>query len=274
MSSKNPIGIFDSGVGGLTVLDKIAATLPEYDYLYLGDNARTPYGTRSFDTVYNYTLEGVEYLFSQGAQLVILACNTASAKALRTIQQNDLARLGADRRVLGVIRPSAEIVNTFTLAKHVGILGTKGTVKSESYLLEIQKLYPEIRVTQEACPMLVPLVEQAEYDTEGGRYFIRKYLSQLLAKDPQIDTIVLGCTHYPILAKIIREMVPQNVQILEQGTIVANSLKDYLQRHPEMASKCSKFGSQQFLTTGDPDFFAEKAEVILGRNIEAQRIVL
>lgn len=267
-----PIGIFDSGYGGLTVMSKIAEALPQHDLLYLGDNARTPYGTRPFDVVHHYTLQGVKYLFDQGAHLVILACNTASAKALRNIQQKDLPNIDPNRRVLGVIRPSAEIVDQHTTTKHVGILGTNGTVVSESYPIEINKLFPNITVVQEACPMWVPLVENDEYNTPGGDYFVAKHCRQIVEKDDDIDLLILGCTHYPILWEKIRQFVPTSIKVLEQGSIVADSLVDYLHRHPEMDEKCSKTGSRSFHTTGDPDQFAQKAATILGHDVTATKV--
>ena len=229
-----PIGVFDSGYGGLTILSKIREALPEYDYIYLGDNARTPYGTRSFEIVYEFTLQAVNKLFEMGCHLVILACNTASAKALRTIQMNDLPNIDPDRRVLGVIRPTAECIGSMTQTRHVGILATAGTIKSESYPLEVHKLFEDIKVSGEACPMWVPLVENNEANGEGADFFIRKYIDNLLAKDRQIDTLVLGCTHYPILLPKIQKFIPQGVKVVAQGEYVATSLKDYLHRHPEM----------------------------------------
>ena len=232
-----PIGVFDSGYGGLTILSKIREALPEYDYIYLGDNARTPYGTRSFEIVYEFTLQAVNKLFEMGCHLVILACNTASAKALRTIQMNDLPNIDPDRRVLGVIRPTAECIGSMTQTRHVGILATAGTIKSESYPLEVHKLFEDIKVSGEACPMWVPLVENNEASGEGADFFIRKYIDNLLAKDRQIDTLVLGCTHYPILLPKIQKFIPQGVKVVAQGEYVATSLKDYLHRHPEMDMK-------------------------------------
>jgi glutamate racemase len=267
-----PIGIFDSGYGGLTVLSKIAELLPEYDLLYLGDNARTPYGTRPFDVVYDFTLQGVKHLFDQGAQLVILACNTASAKALPSIQRDDLPSIDPDRRVLGVIRPSAEIVNEHTTSKHIGIFATNGTVTSNSYPIEIAHLHPELSVVQEACPMWVPLVESNEFATPGGAYFIEKHVKAILAKDPEIDLIVLGCTHYPILMEQVQAALPEGIKLLEQGAIVAASLKNYLSRHPEMDEKCSKEGTVRYCTTADPDQFAEKAKLILGQEITVEQV--
>ena len=239
-----PIGVFDSGYGGLTILSKIREALPEYDYIYLGDNARTPYGTRSFEIVYEFTLQAVNKLFEMGCHLVILACNTASAKALRTIQMNDLPNIDPDRRVLGVIRPTAECIGSMTQTRHVGILATAGTIKSESYPLEVHKLFEDIKVSGEACPMWVPLVENNEANGEGADFFIRKYIDNLLAKDRQIDTLVLGCTHYPILLPKIQKFIPQGVKVVAQGEYVATSLKDYLHRHPEMDMKCTREGKE------------------------------
>jgi glutamate racemase len=260
-----PIGVFDSGYGGLTILDEIRKEMPEYDYIYLGDNARTPYGTRSFHVVYEFTLQAVRYLFNRGCPLVILACNTASAKALRTIQQHDLP-LSADpsRRVLGVIRPTAEAIGTLTRTGHVGILATAGTIKSESYPLEIKKLFPEVAVTGEACPLWVPLVENHEYDTPGADYFVKQHIQRLLAKDPQIDTIILGCTHYPLLYDKIRAFTPAHIRLIPQGEYVAHSLSDYLHRHPEMDVRCTRGGGCQFLTTESVEKFEESASVFLG----------
>lgn len=272
MSESAPIGIFDSGVGGLTVLKSIRQQLPQYDYIYLGDNARAPYGARSFEVIYEYTIEAVEKLFSMGCHLVILACNTASAKALRTIQQKDLPKLAPNKRVLGVIRPTTENVHLYTKSKHVGILATQGTVKSDSYVIEINKFSPDIVVTQEACPMWVPLVEGNEYQTEGGQYFIKKHIDEIFKKDSKIDTLVLGCTHYPILLHELKKFVPSNVTILSQGEIVANQLKDYLARHAEIESKCSKGGGIQYFTTEDPNAFKEKAALFLEEKIEVEHL--
>jgi len=271
---KYPIGVFDSGYGGLTVLDELIKLMPEYDFIYLGDNARAPYGTRSFDVIYQYTLQAVEKLFSMGCQLVILACNTASAKALRTIQQRDLPRIAPNRRVLGVIRPSVEELGFLSGSKHVGVLGTIGTVRSESYLMELAKLYPDFRVSQEACPTWVTLVENREYDNEGGRYFIKKHIDAILSKDEEIDTLILACTHYPILRNEIRRFLPDHIQLISQGQIVANSLKDYLSRHPEIDQVCSKTGVLKFYTTEFISDFEEKAEVFLKRALKAQHLNL
>jgi len=269
-----PIGVFDSGYGGLTILSKIREALPEYDYIYLGDNARTPYGTRSFEIVYEFTLQAVNKLFEMGCHLVILACNTASAKALRTIQMNDLPNIDPDRRVLGVIRPTAECIGSMTQTRHVGILAKAGTIKSESYPLEVHKLFEDIKVSGEACPMWVPLVENNEASGEGADFFIRKYIDNLLAKDRQIDTLVLGCTHYPILLPKIQKFIPQGVKVVAQGEYVATSLKDYLHRHPEMDMKCTREGKCRFYTTEAEDKFIESASMFLNENITVQRITL
>lgn len=272
MKEKAPIGIFDSGYGGLTVLEEIQKELPEYDFIYLGDNARAPYGTRSFEVVYQYTLEAVTKLFDMGCNLVILACNTASAKALRTIQQNDLPKIAPDKRVLGVIRPSTEIIDELSTTKHVGILGTMGTIKSMSYVLELEKLHPHIKVHQQACPLWVPLIENNEFETEGGEYFVKKYIDELLAVDSNIDCIILGCTHYPILYRLMQKHVPSNIKIIAQGSIVADSLKDYLKRHPEMDSRCSKHADTDYYTTEQAEIFAKKAGVFLKAPIVANHI--
>lgn len=269
-----PIGIFDSGYGGLTILHEIKQLLPQYDYLYLGDNARTPYGTRSFEVVYEFTLEAVQKLFSMGCHLVILACNTASAKALKTIQQNDLQQLDPQRKVLGVIRPTAECIDQLTHTRHVGVLATVGPSRSNSYPMEIHKLYPDIVVSGEACPMWVPLVENYEYDSPGADYFVEKRIGNLLRKDPQIDTIILGCTHYPLLINKIIKYTPRNIRLVPQGEYVAYSLKSYLERHTEIDDKCTKGGTCRFLTTESPEKFKESASVFLKRNVEAERVTL
>ncbi|TRX72318.1 glutamate racemase [Carboxylicivirga sp. M1479] len=269
-----PIAIFDSGYGGLTVLNKIKKHLPHYDYIYLGDNARTPYGTRSFEVVYDYTLEAVKKLFSMGAHLVILACNTASAKALRNIQQKDLPNIDVSRRVLGVIRPSVEVVDELSDTKHVGVFGTLGTVQSESYPIEINKLYPNIKVSQEACPMWVPLVENNEFGSAGADYFVHKHVDRLLTNDPLIDTIVLGCTHYPLLLKKIKKYLPTHIQIVEQGDIVGESLKDYLIRHPGMDEKCSKEGEMHFYTTEQVEKFKQTAGIFFDGDLNVEHLVL
>lgn len=266
-SQPGPIGVFDSGYGGLTILKQLRRVLPQYDYLYLGDNARAPYGTRSFDLVYRFTLEAVRSLFARGCHLVILACNTASAKALRTIQQRDLAGIDPDRRVLGVIRPTAEALGSVSRNGHVGILGTQGTVASHSYDMELGKLHPDFIVTSQACPMWVPLVEYGEADSPGADYFVEKYIGALLAADPDIDTIVLGCTHYPLLLPKIRQYAPEGVRILSQGDIVADSLADYLHRHPEMERRITRGGSATFLTTDDTARFDATASTFLGHTV-------
>jgi glutamate racemase len=269
-----PIGVFDSGYGGLTVLKEIVDQLPQYDYLYLGDNARAPYGTRSFDTVYQYTLECVQWFFSQGCSLVVLACNTASAKALRTIQQNDLAKVDNTKRVLGVIRPTTEIIGSLSETKQVGILGTNGTVQSNSYPIEIHKFYPEIQVYQHACPMWVPLIENNEYNSPGADYFVKKDIDALLTQSKGIDTVLLACTHYPLLIEKIRESVSDNITILTQGKIVANSLKDYLARHPEMDEKCSKNGQRSFFTTDSAEDFDTHAAIFFGKPVKSAHLTL
>ena len=272
MSKPGPIGIFDSGYGGLTVMKEIVRLLPEYDYLYLGDNARTPYGTRSFETIYHYTLECVSYLFEQGCHLVILACNTASAKALRTIQQNDLPEIDPRRRVLGVIRPTAEMIGRCSKSGHVGVLGTSGTVQSESYVMEIKKQFPDLEVYQEACPMWVPLVENGEYESSGADYFVKQHIDRIMAQSDKIDTLLLACTHYPLLLKKMREVTPGHVTILSQGEIVAESLADYLERHPEMEEKCSKGGGRRFLTTDSPGRFDARAGEFFGRDVRSEYV--
>jgi glutamate racemase len=269
-----PIGVFDSGYGGLTILDKIREVLPEYDYIYLGDNARAPYGTRSFEVVYEFTRQAVNKLFDMGCHLVILACNTASAKALRSIQMNDLPQIDPARRVLGVIRPTVECVGEISKNQHIGVLATAGTIKSESYPLEIHKLFPEIQISGTACPMWVSLVENNESQDEGADYFIRKYIDQLLSKDPQIDTVILGCTHFPILLPKIRQYIPDHISVIAQGEYVAESLKDYLKRHPEMDAKCTKNGNCQFYTTEAEEKFSESASTFLKQQISVKHITL
>ncbi len=273
-SDKGPIGIFDSGYGGLTILTHIRKVMPEYDYLYLGDNARTPYGTRSFQVVYEFTLECVTKLFELGCRLVILACNTASAKALRNIQQNDIPTIAPDRRVLGIIRPTAECLGDITKTRHVGLLATPGTVKSMSYPLEIKKLFPEIKVVGEACPIWVPLVENNELNSEGTDYFVKRHVENLLAKDDKIDTIILGCTHYPLLYDTIRKYVPDNIEVVVQGEYVATSLRSYLDRHPAMDAKCTKNGNCKYLTTEDINIFLPAASIFLHESINAETISL
>lgn len=269
-----PIGVFDSGYGGLTILHSIRQLLPEYDYVYLGDNARAPYGTRSFDVVYEFTRQAVIKLFEMGCHLVILGCNTASAKALRTIQQHDLPSLDSNRRVLGVIRPTAEVIGSLTKNRHVGLLATEGTVKSESYQLEIKKFFPDIQVSGIACPFWVPLVEYNEADSPGADYFVKKRLDALAQKDSLIDTIILGCTHYPLLMPKIEKYKRPGVRIIAQGEYVANSLKDYLKRHPEMNEKCTKTGTCQYFTTENPMRFQEQAQVFLHEKIQVNHVDL
>ena len=268
------IGVFDSGYGGLTVLREFVKMLPEYDYCYLGDNARTPYGTRSYETVYHYTLECVKYLFDKGCKLIILACNTASAKALRTIQQRDLPAIDPTLRVLGVIRPIAEIIGHYTRSGHVGVLGTSGTVQSCSYPIEIDKQNPHIQVFQEACPMWVPLVENNEHQTEGADYFVRQHVDNLLRQSQQIDLMVLACTHYPLMIEKIRKYAPSGVHILSQGPIVADSLSDYLHRHPEMDSQLGKNGARIFKTTDSTEMFDRYASLFFGEAVRAERAIL
>ena len=268
------IGVFDSGYGGLTILEKFRALLPEYDYVYLGDNARTPYGTRSFEVVYQYTLECVKKLFELDCDLVILACNTASAKALRTIQQKDLPLIAPNKRVLGVIRPTAEKVGEFTKTSHVGLLGTEGTIQSGSYPIEINKIFPKIVVTGQACPMWVPLIENGEHLSDGADYFVKKYINELLSADPKIDTLILACTHYPLLVDKIKTHAPEHMQIISQGPIIADRLKDYLLRHPEMETRLSKNGECTFYTTESVDKFKKSASAFLQENVEARHITL
>jgi len=269
-----PIGVFDSGYGGLTILSEIRAHLPQYDYLYLGDNARAPYGPRSFDVIYEYTWEAVQALFDAGCSLVILACNTASAKALRNIQQKQLPVHAPDKRVLGVIRPSTEALHQFSRNQHVGILATEGTVKSESYVIELQKFAPDLAVTQHACPMWVPLIENNQHQSPGGQFFIQQDLLQLLEKDPKIDTILLGCTHYPIVKTQIETALPDHIRVIAQGNIVAASLADYLIRHSEMDDRCSKGGNVRYWTTENAQAFSEKASALMQMPIQAEHIHL
>ena len=272
---RTPIGVFDSGFGGLTILKELHEKLPDYDFIYLGDNARTPYGTKSFDVVYTYVKEAVNKLFSMDCPLVILACNTASAKALRNIQQKDLPLMpDPTKRVLGVIRPCAEIIGTLTRSKHIGILGTTGTINSNSYPIEIKKFFPEIQVSQLACPMWVHLVEHNEYNTESGRHFIKQKINDLKAKDDLIDTIILGCTHYPFLKNIIEEFVGPTIKVVAQGEIVSDSLVDYLSRHPEIDSRISKSNHTSYYTTEEATNFTEKASRFLQKKIQAEHLVL
>jgi|ERR1035437_3668274 glutamate racemase len=273
-SAPGPIGIFDSGYGGLTILEKIRKELPEYDYVYFGDNARTPYGTRSFDVVYKYTLECVTKMFEMGCQLVVLACNTASAKALRTIQQNDLPKIDPNRRVLGVIRPTVEVVGAMTKSKHIGLLATLGTVQSNSYPLELEKLHEDIIVTSEACPMWVPLIENNEHLSVGADYFIKKNVRQLLENDPLIDVIMLGCTHYPLVEDKIKSFLPEGIKVVSQGKIVAKSLADYLKRHPEMEKLCTKKATIRYYSTESIEKFSSSASIFLNGEIHAEHINL
>lgn len=259
--SKGPIGVFDSGYGGLTVLRDLVTALPEYDYCYLGDSARAPYGNRSFATVYQYTLQCVQWFFKQGCPLVILACNTASAKALRTIQQNDLPKMAPHNRVLGVIRPTAEVIGQYTKKGKVGVLATQGTVTSDSYPLEIAKFFPDVTVFQEACPMWVPLIENNEHQSEGADYFVKKHVEAILKKDKDIDTLLLACTHYPLLRPVIERHLPKAVRLISQEEIVASSLASYLHRHPEISDRCTRKGELKFFTTDSaPDFDAQAAQ--------------
>ena len=275
LSSKpGPIGIFDSGYGGLTVLHGIRQLMPEYDYLYLGDNARAPYGPRSFDVVYEFTRQAVMKLFDMGCHLIILGCNTASAKALRTIQQHDLPGIDPERRVLGVIRPTAEVIGGLTKSRHVGVLATEGTIRSESYTLEIKKLHPDIEVTGVACPFWVPLVEYNEADSPGADYFVKKRIDEIMRKDPKIDAIILGCTHYPILMPKILKFLPAGVRIVPQGEYVAESLKQYLERHPQIEQRCSKGAKVHYLTTENPTKFKESAQIFLHEPVEVENITL
>jgi glutamate racemase len=268
------IGIFDSGYGGLTILEEIKNTLPEYDYIYLGDNARSPYGTRSFDVVYKYTLECVTKLFEMGCHLVILACNTASAKALRTIQQLDLPKTDSERRVLGIIRPTVEVFNNISDSKFVGIFATPGTVQSESYLIEAHKICPDIHIIMEACPMWVPLIENNEHLSKGAEYFVEKNIQQLLEKESRIDRVILGCTHYPLIKPVIRKFLPKEIKIVSQGKIVAASLKEYLERHPEIDKKCTKNYHIEYYTTESPEKFMSSASIFLQQNIRANHLKL
>ena len=275
LSSKpGPIGVFDSGYGGLTILQHFRKILPQYDYIYLGDNARTPYGTRSFEVVYEFTLQAVNRLFEEGCHLVILACNTASAKALRNIQQKDLPNIDSSRRVLGIIRPTVEVLDQITQTKHIGILGTTGTIQSETYNIEINKLFPHVQTVGEACPMWVPLVENREYDGAGADYFVKKHLDSILNRDPNIDTLVLGCTHYPLLIDKIKQYIPTGVSILSQGEYVAESLQHYLTAHPEMDERCTKNGSSKFYTTESVDKFSDIASIFLSEKIEVEHLTL
>lgn len=274
MLTTQPIGIFDSGYGGLTVMKEIVKKLPQYDYVYLGDNARAPYGNRSFETVYRYTLQCVEWFFEQGCPLVILACNTASAKALRTIQQNDLPRISPQNRVLGVIRPTTEIIGGFTKTRNIGILATNGTVQSGSYLIEIEKFFPDITVHQEACPMWVPIVENNEHQGPGADYFVQKHVKHIMEADSDIDTLLLACTHYPLLRDKIARYLPAGVNIVSQGEIVANSLADYLQRHSELEARCTRHGQRVFYTTDSTEDFDNHASIFFGQPVYSKHVDL
>ena len=273
-NNPGPIGIFDSGYGGLTILNGIRQLLPQYDYLYLGDNARAPYGPRSFDVVYEFTRQAVVKLFEMGCHLIILGCNTASAKALRTIQQHDLPQIDPERRVLGVIRPTAEVIGSLTTTRHVGVLATEGTIKSESYNLEIHKLHPDIHVTGVACPFWMPLVEYNEADSPGADYFVKKRIDQIMDLDPQIDALILGCTHYPLLMPKIKKYLPAGVRVISQGEYVAKSLQDYLERHPQIEQRCAKHGEAHYLTTENPEKFKEQAQIFLNDDILVENITL
>ncbi len=268
--NKGPIGIFDSGFGGLSVLREIHKSLPNHDFLYLGDNARSPYGSRSFETIYEYTLECVKYLFEQDCPLIILACNTASAKALRNIQQNDLPKISPNKRVLGVIRPTAEVIGNYSKTRHVGVLGTTGTINSGSYILEIEKQSPDLQVTQQSCPMWVSLVENGEANGDGTDYFVKKYLDELFSKSPQIDTLLLACTHYPLLIDKIRKYIPEHVTVLNQGEIVAPSLVDYLNRHNDLSALCTINSHLVFKTTDSTDHFNKHAKEFFGQSISSE----
>ncbi len=274
MKKNTPIGIFDSGYGGLTILSEIKKRLPEYDYLYLGDNARAPYGPRSYDVVYEFTLEAVNELFNRGCELVILACNTASAKALRTIQQKDLPLIDPNKRVLGVIRPSTEIIGQLSKTNHIGILATEGTVKSESFPIEIGKFSPETTVYQHACPMWVPLIENNRHLSEGGKFFIQEDVQKMMEKDPKIDVIILACTHFPILKNYIESIVPKEVKVVAQGAIIAEKLEEYLDKHKELAAKCTQNGEIHFLTSENSDDFNRKASQFLGYSIHSEHVKL
>ena len=271
---RGAIGVFDSGYGGLTILSRIRRLMPDYDYIFLGDNARAPYGTRSFDIVYEFTLQAVKALFAKGCPLIIIACNTASAKALRTIQQKDLPQIDPSRRVLGVIRPTVEVIGDITRSRHVGVLATAGTINSGSYGIEIHKLHPDITVTGQACPMWVPIIENREYASPGADYFVKEYIDALMSRGPAIDTIILGCTHYPLMIDKIRRFTPAGVTLVPQGDYVASSLQDYLRRHPEMEERLTRGGSCTYYTTEDAAQFSPSASVFMSDKVEAQTIVL
>jgi glutamate racemase len=271
---QGPIGVFDSGYGGLTILKEIVKKMPEYDYVYLGDNARAPYGNKSFETVYQYTLECVQKLFSMGCHLVILACNTASAKALRTIQQKDLPKIAPDKRVLGVIRPTTEIAGKLSKTGHVGVLGTYGTITSNSYPIEINKFFPDVKVYQEACPNWVQLVENNKVESEEADFLVQQNLNHLLTKSDKIDTIILGCTHYPLLVSTIKKHLKQKINLLTQGEVVSERLADYLKRHPEIEQKCSKEKSIEFYTTGAPEIFNKAASIFFHQHVESKYMMI
>lgn len=272
--SPGPIGVFDSGYGGLTVLHGIRQLLPQYDYMYLGDNARAPYGSRSFEVVYQFTRQAVLKLFSMGCHLVILGCNTASAKALRTIQQRDLPRFDPDRRVLGIIRPTAEVIGQLTHTRHVGVLATEGTINSQSYDMEIKKIFPDIQVSGVACPLWAAIVEAGEADSPGADYFVKKRIDQLMRKDPDIDTVILGCTHYPLLMSSVVKNIPDGVRIMSQGAYVAESLKDYLGRHPEMERSITQGGTCRYFTTESEERFSETARIFLHEKVTVSHVDL
>ena len=273
-SNPGPIGVFDSGYGGLTILHGLRQMMPQYDYMYLGDNARAPYGSRSFEVVYKFTRQAVLKLFSMGCHLVILGCNTASAKALRSLQQRDIPELDPSRRVLGIIRPTAEVIGTITKSNHVGLLATEGTIKSQSYNMEISKLWPEIQVSGVACPLWAAIVEANEADSPGADYFVKKRIDQLMLKDADIDTIILGCTHYPLLIEKIKTCLPAGITLFSQGEYVAASLVDYLHRHPEMDIRLTKQGNCRFLTTESATKFSDAASVFLKYPVEVEQIRL
>ena len=274
MLHSSPIGVFDSGYGGLTILKEIEKELPGYDLLYLGDNARTPYGPRSFETVYEYTLECVKWLFKSGCPLVILACNTASAKALRTIQQKDLPVLFPGKKILGVIRPTAEVIGNYSKEQKIGILGTTGTINSLSYVIEINKFFPEVEVIQQACPMWVPIIENNELESEGAEYFYKKYVNELFSQEKNIDAVLLACTHYPLIEHLLKPLLPKNVQLVSQGKIVAESLKDYLRRHPEVAEKCSRNNQLAFFTTDSTVDFDRHSAIFYGKEVQSRHVQL
>ena len=274
MKNSGPIGVFDSGYGGLTILSEFQALLPEYDYLYLGDNARAPYGNRSYDVVYDFTLESIKFLWDKGCRMVIVACNTSSAKALRTIQQRDLKNMDSDFRVLGVIRPTTEIIGSMSETQHVGVLGTEGTVNSNSYGIELKKFSPEIVLTQQSCPMWVPLIESNKHSSVSGKAIIKEDFESLISKDPLIDTVLLACTHYPILAPYLKEITESHIKVVSQGPIVAAKLKDYLQRHASLRSQISKGGKCQFMTTENPQVFNQSAESFMSIKVSADQVRL